>query len=841
MTKNLLTAAGYAAMIAGSCWYGSAAPQSQSGASPPGMPGEQAVFKQYCVGCHNPKAKLGGLVLDPAYLENAGAHAAVLEKVVRKVRAGVMPPAGAPRPAKATYESFVSHLETQLDSAAAARPNPGRTEALHRLNRAEYQNCVRDLLALNINAGDLLPADDGSYGFDNIAGVLKVSQTLMERYLSVAGTVSRLALGELPRTPEAIEVRLPPGLPQYDHIEGLPLGTRGGTLVHHIVPATGEYEIRVTLQRASGGIISGLSEPHDMEISVDGEQVKILNVKPAPQAPRGDAAKVAPKASAGDEKARDEKPKDETAKENPAPKKDADADLHFRIALKSGPRDIGVAFLLKDHAQDTSLREPFKRLDNSGGNGVNLSQPHVASVIITGPFGSGGSQQTEDTPTRRRIFICHPETASEETDCAKKIFTNLARRAYRRPVTDKDIGVLLASYQDGRKEGGFETGVEVALRRLLVSPEFLFRVERDPAKIAPGTNYRISDLGLASRLSFFLWSSLPDDELLNLAAEGKLRDPGALHKQVRRMLADFRSKAIVDNFAGQWLYLRNLPAATPNLDMFPDFDEGLRQDMRHETEVFFGSLIRQDRSVLGLLNADYTYINERLAKHYGIPNVYGSHFRRVALGDQAAIRGGLLGQGAILTVTSHNDRTSPVVRGKWILENILGTPPAPPPANVPPLSSDNMSNGKVLSMRDRMAEHAKNPVCSNCHAVFEPSGLALENFDATGVWRKYDNTPAVPWVRTEGAAQIDATGKLPDGTPFDGPAELKKALLSRPDRFVTTITEKLLIYALGRGVEYYDMPAVRSIVRQSAASDYRFSSLVLGVVDSQPFQMRRSQ
>ncbi len=806
-------------------------------------PAQQAVIKQYCMGCHNAKAKLGGFVLDPGSLDHLGDHgvpqAATWEKAVRKLRAGVMPPAGAPRPDKPTYDGLATFLEAKLDAAGNAQPNPGRTDALHRLNRAEYQNSVRDLLALNINAADLLPADDGSYGFDNIAGVLKVNQTLMERYLSVAGIVSRSALGEPPRTPEAIEVRLPPGLPQYDHIEGLPFGTRGGVLLHQSISTTAEYEIRLTLQRASGAAISGLSEPHDIEVSVDGQEVKTFTVKPVPGVGRGGAATTAVAATAVAAKPAVDK---KLAPE----KKDADADLHFRITLKAGPRDIGVAFLMKDHAEDTSLREPFKRLDNSGGNGVNLSQPHIASVIITGPFGVTAKQEariqnTEDTPSRRRIFTCHPATTADEPDCAKKIFANLARRAYRRPVTDSDLNILLASYRDGRKEGDFETGVEVGLRRLLVSPEFLFRLERDPARIGHNVNYRVSDLELASRLSFFLWSSIPDDELLNVAIAGKLKSPEVLHAQVRRMLADSRSKAIVDNFAGQWLYLRNLPASTPNLDMFPDFDEGLRQDMRKETELFFGSIINQDRSVLTLLNADYTFLDERLAKHYGIPNVYGSHFRRVSLGDQAPIRGGLLGQGSILTVTSHNDRTSPVVRGKWILENILGTPPAPPPANIPPLSADSNKNGKALSMRERMADHAKNPVCANCHAVFEPSGLALENFDATGVWRKYDNTPSVPWVRTEGAAMIDTTGKLPDGTKFDGPAELKKALLSTPDRFVTTVTEKLLTYSLGRGVESYDLPTVRAIVHQSAQNDYRFSTLVMGVIDSQPFQMRRSQ
>jgi mono/diheme cytochrome c family protein len=789
---------------------------------------QQAILKQYCVTCHSPQVKSGGLVLTTQDLANPGAHAATYEKVVRKLRAGVMPPVGMPRPPKPAYDGLATWLETELDSAGAAHPNAGRTEALHRLNRAEYQNAIRDLLALDVNTTDLLPADDGSYGFDNIAGVLKVSQTLMERYLSVAGTIGRLAVGEPPRTPEAITFRLSPQLPQYDHIEGLPFGTRGGALIHHIVPADAEYDIRVQLQRASGAVISGLSEPHDLEISVDGAEAKRFTVKPVPP-DRPTAAKTA--AAAESEKDKPEK----------APKKEADADLHFTVSLKAGPRDIGVAFLMKDHAEDTSLREPFKRLDNSGGNGVNLSQPHVAAVIITGPLNVGEAKVGADTPSRQRIFICHPASAADEAPCAAKILSNLARHAYRRPVTPADTNLLMASYKDGRKEGDFEQGIEVAIRRMLVSPEFLFRVERDPAGIAPKTNYRISDLELASRLSFFLWSSIPDDELVNLAVAGKLKNRDVLHAQVQRMLADNRSRALVENFAGQWLYLRNLPASTPNLDMFPDFDEGLRQDMRRETELFFGSIIHQDRSVLTLLNADYTYLNERLARHYGIPNVYGSHFRRVSLGDQAGIRGGLLGQGSILTVTSHNDRTSPVVRGKWILENILGNPPAPPPAVVPPLNQNNNVNGKVLSMRERMAIHRENAVCASCHAVIEPTGFALENFDAVGVWRNVDNTPAVPWVRTEGSAAIDASGKLPDGTMFNGPAELRTALLSRPDRFVTTLTEKLMIYALGRGIEFYDMPVIRSIVRDSTRNDYRFSTLILDIVDSEPFQMRRSE
>ena len=781
---------------------------------------QQALIKQYCVGCHTGKVPAGGLALNVADLENIGPHAAAWEKVVRKMRAGVMPPAGVPRPSQPVYDSVANWLETQLDRAAAAHPNPGRTEALHRLNRAEYQNSARDLLSLNIDTKELLPADDGSYGFDNIAGVLKVSQTLMERYLSVARAVSRSAVGAPPRTPEAVTFRLPPGLPQYDHVEGLPYGTRGGTLLEYNFPSDGEYEIRVQLQRASGGLISGLSEEHQMEVGLDGEQLKLFTIVPEKRAGNGETAALA---SSGKSK------------------EDADAALHLRVPVKAGPREVEVAFLMKDHAELTDIRKTFTRLDNSGGNGVALNQPHVATVIITGPFGNPAQQAAEHTPSRDKIFTCYPSNPSspaEAIPCAKKILTGLARRAYRRPVNPDDVKVLMAAYQEA--DGNFEAGVERAIRRLLVSPEFLFRVEYDPEHLSRQTNYKISDIDLASRLSFFLWSSIPDDELLTVAAANRLSTPLVLEKQVRRMLADWRSKAMVENFAGQWLYLRNLPAVTPNLDMFPDFDENLRQSMRKETELFVDSVMRRNGSVLTLLGADYTFLNERLARHYKIPNVYGSNFRRVALGDQAATRGGLLGQASILTVTSHDNRTSPVVRGKWVLENILGTPPPPPPANIPPLKDGLGANGKVLSMRERMAVHRENPVCASCHAMIEPAGFALEHFDAVGQWRDVDNTRPVPWVRGEGYPAIDASGKLPDGTTFDGPAELKQALLRHPEQFATTVTEKLMIYALGRGTNYYDLPAIRQIVRDTKQDDYRFTTLILGVVNSQPFRMRRS-
>jgi len=785
--------------------------------SAPAQAEPAAILRQYCYGCHNQKLRSGNLALDGLDVAHVGQNAAVWEKVVRKLRAGVMPPLGLPRPEKTAYDGLASWLEAELDRYAAAHPNPGRTEALHRLNRAEYQNAVRDLLGLEIDADKLLPADDGSYGFDNMAGALKMSPTLLERYLSVAGVVSRLAVGAAVKSPESAIFRVSPALPQYDHIEGLPFGTRGGTLVRYHFPTDGEYEIKVELQRSgtSGGI-SGLNEAQDMEVSLGGEQVKLFNLKP--RSGRGGQT-------------------DENVDV-----KEADAGLRLRLPVQAGPHEVGVAFLLKSHAEATDMREPFRRTDNAGGNGVNLSQPHVAAVIVTGPFGDAAGMPRAESPSRKKIFVCKPANASEEEGCAREILTTMARRGYRRPVTDRDLAPLLAEYKAGREGAGagFDSGIEMAVRRLLVSPEFLFRVERNPMGIAAKTNYRVTDLELASRLSFFLWSSIPDDELLGLATEGKLKDRAVFEQQVRRMLADTRSQALVTNFSGQWLYLRNVPAVTPNLDMFPDFDEGLRQDLRHETELFFGGIVSGNRSALELLNANYTYLNERLARHYGIPNVYGSRFRRVELGDQAAVRGGLLGQGSILTVTSHADRTSPVLRGKWILENILGTPPAPPPAVVPPLADNNVVDGKVLSMRQRMAVHRDNPACAGCHKIIDPAGFALENFDAVGRWRDADNTPAVPWVRSEATAAIDASGALPDGTKFNGPAELKQALLRDPSRFVTTLTAKLLTYALGRGLEDYDMPVVRSIVRDAVVDDYRLQTLILDVTESQPFQMRRS-
>jgi hypothetical protein len=769
----------------------------QAGVTPQSGQSAQRVFvNQYCAGCHNDRIKSGELAITAFDVDNPGEHPEIWEKVVRKLRGRMMPPPGRPRPDENTYDQFVSHLETSLDRAAAANPNPGRTETFRRLNRTEYRNAIRDLLALDVDVSSLLPKDDASYGFDNV-GAGGLSPTLLERYLTAAQKISRLAIGTPVRTPGANVLVLPPDLTQEDHLEGLPFGTRGGTVMHYTFPLDAAYEVQVRLMRNRNENVEGLTEPHDMEITIDGERVGLFTVKPQRSAIGGGGYYA-----------------DE----------DVDKHLKLRLAVKAGPHVIGAAFLMKTEALIETERQPYIAHFNMDRH--PRVQPAVYSISVTGPFDATG---VSDTPSRKRIFVCRPARASDEDRCARTIVSTLARRAYRRPVTDDDIRMPLGFYKDARRDGDFDAGIEMALRAILTSPEFLIRVERDPANAAPGRPYRISDLELASRLSFFLWSSIPDDELLDLAERGKLHDAVVLEQQVRRMLADLRSESLVTSFADQWLYLRNLAAVGPDPRLFPDFDDNLRQAMRSETQLLFETVMKENRSVIDLLSADYTFLNERLARHYGIPNVYGSNFRRVAL-PSGSVRGGLLGQGSILAVTSYGNRTSPVLRGKWILENILGTPPPPPPPNVPPLK-DNPTVGRVLTMRERMAEHRSNPACSGCHQLMDPIGLSMEHFDAVGRWRN----------RGEGDTAIDASGGLPSGATFDGIAGLKRALLSRPESFVTTVTEKLLTYGLGRGLEYYDSPAVRSIVREAANNDYCFSSLVLGIVKSTPFQMRRSQ
>jgi hypothetical protein len=755
---------------------------------------QRATINQYCVGCHNERSKAAGLAFDTLDVENVPANAEVLEKVVRRLRARTMPPPGRPRPDDSAYRQTISSFEAALDRAADSNPHPGRTDTFRRLNRTEYQNAIRDLLAVDVDVSSLLPRDDASHGFDNVGGG-GLSPTLLERYLVAAQKVSRLAVGSPVPSPASHVVVLPADLTQEDHAEGLPFGTRGGTLVRHTFPLNGVYEIEIRLSRDRNENVEGLTEPHDVELTLDGRRIQLFTVKPNRNQMGIYYADEA-----------------------------VDKHLKVRVPVEAGPHALGVTFPRKTFALPETERQPYKAHFNMDRH--PRIQPAVRSVAIAGPFDPTG---VVETPSRRRIFTCHPNRSSgssvDEIGCAKTIIGRLARRAYRRPVTDADIEAPLAFFKVAQAEGGFEAGIELAVRAILASTEFLFRIERDPSNIAPNTPYRISDVELASRLSFFLWSSIPDDELLTAAAGGKLSAPGVLERQVQRMLNDERSEALVTNFAGQWLYLRNLAASSPDPRTFPDFDDNLRQAFRQETELFFQSIVKEDRSVLDLLRANYTFVNERLARHYGIPNVYGSRFRRVTLEDNT-VRGGLLGHGSILTVTSYANRTSPVLRGKWIMENLLGTQPPPPPESVPPLTENPV--GRMLSMRERMTIHRANPACASCHQLIDPAGLSLENFDAIGRWR----------TRSEAGAPIDASGGLPDGTTFEGASGLRQALLARPELVVGNTVEKLLTYALGRGLDHHDAPAVRKITREAAGTDYRFSSLVLGIVRSTPFRMR---
>jgi hypothetical protein len=757
----------------------------------------RATIDTYCVTCHNQRLKTGNLALDAPELTDVAAHAEVWEKVIRKVRAGMMPPAGLPRPDAASRQALVASLESTLDAAARGNPNPGRPLA-HRLNRAEYANAVRDLLSLDVDVTSMLPPDDSSGGFDNNADVLGVSPVLLESYLTAAERIAALALGD-PKTPPVGELfRVKQDESQDRHIAGLPLGTMGGIQLNVTLPLDGEYQFQVRLFRTNLGTTRGLEYPHQLEISVDGERVHLASF--------GGDKEIA------------------ASSENPTTTGDAvDGRFTARVPLTAGPRTISVAFIEKTHALNTRRLENYER---SSSDTIDFSGfPHIDEVILTGPFNPRGSG---DTPSRRRIFLCRPKTVGEEESCAQKILGGLARRAYRGDVTREDTQTLLAFFKQGRADGGsFESGIDLALRRLLASPKFIFRVERDPADLPAGGVYRLGHLAIASRLSFFLWSTAPDDELLDLAEKGRLGNAATLERQVRRMLGDPKSRALIDNFLAQWLQLRNLKSKQPNSHEFPDFDDNLRQALQTEVEMFFTSIMREDRSVMELLTADYTFVNERLARHYGIPYVYGTHFRRVTLPDEA--RRGLLGKGALLMVTSHPHRTSPVLRGKWILENVLGAPPPPPPDVVPPFE-ESTDSAKPRSVRERMEQHRRNPACAGCHRMIDPAGLALENFDAVGAWRARDGgTRGTP---------IDASGQLVDGTQINGVNELRSALVRDPKVFVQTLTERLLTYALGRGLTAADQPAVRAIARDAQRDNYRFSSVVLGVVRSVPFQMR---
>jgi hypothetical protein len=756
----------------------------------------RSLVNEYCLSCHDEDHKKGHLSLEAIAGQDIAQHPEVWEKVVRKLRARQMPPVGKSRPNDATYDAVVSHLVKTLDRAAEANPNPGRTATIRRLTRTEYQNAIHDLLALDVDVTSLLPGDESSYGFDNVT-VGDLSPTLLDRYISAAEKISRLAVGGPTRSPGGDTIRVQTDLTQEEHLDGLPIGTRGGALIHYTFPRDGEYDIQIRLARDRNEHVEGLNEAHELELLLDNERVQLFTVKP-------------PQREAG-------------YSEDYQPNHDrVDQHLKIKVPVTAGPHAVGVTFVKKPSVLLETVRQPYESHFNSYRH--PRIQPAVYSISIIGPY---GTSRVGNTPSRRRIFGSASVSQADEDGAAKRILTTLLRRAYRRPVTEADVKGPFELYRKASADGDFDAGIEMALSAVLVSPQFLFRVEQDPAGIAPNTAYRVSDLELASRLSFFLWSSIPDDQLLESAVAGTLHERGELERQVRRMLSDPRSKALVTNFASQWLHLRNLDAITPDMRLFPDFDDNLRQAFRQETELFIESVLHEDRSVLDLLGAKYTFVNERLAKHYGIPNVYGSRFRRVAL-DRDSWRGGLLRQGSILTVTSYATRTSPVLRGKFVLDNLLALPPPPPLPDVPALK-DNTVDGR-LSVRSRLAEHRTNQICASCHNLMDPVGLSLEKFDAVGRRRT-----------AEAGTPIDVSGSLPDGQKFGDVDGLEGALLRRPELFVGAFTEKLLTYALGRGVEYYDAPAVRAIVREAPAQDYRVSSIILGVVNSQPFQMRKSR
>jgi len=750
---------------------------------------QRALLDQYCVTCHNDRTKRANLSLEKLDLTaHVSDNPQFWEKVVRKLRAGVMPPPGVRRPDLAAYTGLTEWLETQIDRKA--KINPG-TKVLHRLNRAEYANAIRDLLDLEIDPATLLPPDDSSRGFDNVAGSLGLSPTLLESYANAAGKIARMAVGYW-KTPTERTYIAPSDTSQEYHIEGLPLGTRGGMAVSHVFPAEGEYKF--SLKEFVLGPYIG---DEQLELDIDGERVQLFEW-------------------------------DNLKGGNPGADGDTGGGLEITVPVKAGTHKVGVTFLTTNYRPSLDLAKHYARstLENSRIAGFT-NYPEVGLLKIQGPF---TAERPASSPSIRKVFTCRPSITSKEEPCAREVVSKLARHAYRRPTTAEDLEGLMGFYQEGRKDGSFEDGIELALRRILASPQFLVRVEKEPANLVVGQTYRISDLELATRLSFFLWSSIPDDELINLASLGKLSNPTVLEQQVRRMLADPRSEALVNNFAAQWLYLRNLKATSPVATSYPDWDDSLRQAFRRETELLFESVMREDRNVLDFLTADYTFVNDRLARHYGIPNVYGSQFRRVTLGPELDYRRGLLGKGSVLAITSVPDRNSPVKRGVWILDNILGTPAPEPPPNVPPLEDTTGEPGRILTLREKQTLHRKNEPCASCHKLFDPMGFALENFSADGSWRTKDGG--------DGGVPIDAAGELYDGQPINGPVGLRQALLRYSPQFIRMVTEKLMTYGLGRGVEYYDMPVIRSIVRDAGRNNNRFSSIVLGIVRSAPFQMR---
>ena len=779
----------------------------QTGAVQPagGSGAQKALVDKYCVGCHNDrnKARYANLSLEHADFEHLERDGDTWERVIRKVKAGAMPPAGNPKPDRAALEALVTGLESRIDAAAKAAPNPGRA-IVHRLNRAEYANIVRDLFHLTVDVKTLLPADDSGFGFDNVGDVLGVSPGLLERYLIAGRKIVRQALGDASLRADVATYKVLPLAWQTDQMqEDLPFGSRGGLAVQHTFPVDGEYVLRIEFQKGSqSGNPRGLEVENLIDLRIDGERVRTF----AMGGPSNPPVVVNNYAEA------------------------VPGSVEVRLPVRAGARMVAVSLDRTNWAYEGVGPDQVPIGSTTFAQGTTTSQGtgriqlQVDTLQVMGPY---AAKTPKASPSRDRILICQPSAAVAEGPCATRILTRIARRAYRRPVTAADVRSLMAYFTEGRRGGTFEDGIQLALEKLMVSPDFLFRVERDPARVAPGTAYRVSDIELASRLSFFLWSSMPDDELLSVAEQGRLKDPAVLDRQVRRMLADPKAAALIENFFGQWLMLRNIPLMARDVVEFPDFDDNLREAFRRETELFLASQVAEDRSVVELLTANYTFLNERLARHYGIPGVTGSRFRRVAYPN--AVRAGLFGHGSLLSATAYSNRTSPVLRGKFLLENVLGTPPPAPPANVPPFP-ENDGTSRPKSVRERMEQHRRNPVCAACHSQIDPLGFALENFDAVGAWRTKDN-----------GSVIDPSGSFPDGAKFDGPATFRTALVAHREQFIVTITQKLLTYGLARGAEYYDMPAVRTIVRDAAARDYRWSSLILGIVKSAPFQMRRAE
>jgi hypothetical protein len=791
MRTRALAATAIGIVLAGAVWRAAAVPADNNAAAQNNHPSFDQQFvwqnwKLYCDSCHlGPRAR-AGVNLETLDLANLDRSGAAWEKVLRTLRTGVMPPPGALRPDDATYKTLIKAIDGERDRVTDVRPTPGRP-TLHRLNRAEYGNSVRDLLGLQVDVSELLPPDDSGYGFDNIGDVLTVSPELLERYLLAAGKISRQAVGDTKVPPGYQTYSVPHGLKQDDRMtDNLPVGSRGGTVIEHRFPVDAEYEISVDLQRGRAGEVLGTGRARTLDLMLDGQSVKDFSIRA-----RGRRADI-----------------------NTGVRDEAEPSYKIRVPVKAGTHTIAATFQKDSVLPEGILFKPRSDVIQSHFEGVG-------TISIAGPYNVQGPG---DTPSRDKIFVCHPAGSSDEMACAEKILTNMAHRAYRRPLTADDMPQLLALYKQGAEAGGFEQGIRLALQKVLVSPDFIFRVELDPADAAPGSVRQVSDVELASRLSFFLWSSTPDEELLTIAESGKLRDPKVLESQVRRLLADSRSQALVKNFAGQWLFLRNIPAVQPDPAAFPTWDENLRQAMQKETELWLESQMRDDRSVMDLLKTDYTFVNQRLAEHYGIKGIFGNEFRRVAVEDPN--RRGLLGQASIMAVTAYPNRTAPTVRGKWVLEQLLGTPPPPPPPNVPFLKED-AAHGK-LSMRQRMEEHRTAPQCAVCHKIMDPIGFALENLDGIGKWRELGGD--------EGTEAIDASGLLPDGTKFDGPAGLRDVLAGRRDLFVENFVERLLTYAMGRGVEEYDRPIIRKIAREAAPAD-KWSSIVLSIVNSKPFQM----